>query len=643
MPLVLNPNNATDIAALEQQKYDYKYPMGLNLRPGSELHEKLKEAVLTRARMSNSAMSGRFESWREIDKTLTAYIPLSEAEEKVLAKDSRKPVSTVVPVSYATLETLLTYLVAAFLDEPIFRYEGVGPEDVLGSALLEHVVSLQSARAKMGVQLHTMFRDALAYGFGAVTPVWMRKYGFRDVMKRESYYSTVSGEEIQFEPTRERTEHIRYEGNELYNIDPYNYLPDPSVSISDIQRGEFVGWVARENRMSLLKQEYAGGIFNAKYIEHISGKSFLSTDQSRRDRYKVGGDNKAPDVTKPVDVIHMYIDLIPSEWNLGRNNYPETWVFSLAGDQVLVRVGPTELNHGLKPAAVCAPEYDGHTVSPISKLEVINGLQRMMDFLYNSHMLNIRKAVHDMFVADPSMVNLNDIVNPSAGRIIRLRKRAWGKGTQSALEQLKVTDITRAHMQDALVVADMVQRIAGTPDTLQGFMRPSSERRSATEAHEARSGALSRIEKAARVASLQAMQDLGYMLAIQTQQFMTREQYIKIGGRYEEELRKEFGDVNRTLVGPFDILVDFDVKMHDGTLPTSGDPGLWATMFQVIASRPELAQQFDVARIFKYWARLSGAKNVNDFVIKAQVRPDEEVMNEVEKGNLVSLEEALVQ
>jgi len=51
-------------------------------------------------------------------------------------------------------------------------------------------------------------------------------------------------------------------------------------------------------------------------------------------------------------------------------------------------------------------------------------------------------------------------------------------------------------------------------------------------------------------------------------------------------------------------------------------------------------QQFDVTRIFTYIAQQLGAKNVEDFKrnigrIQTQTMPDEQVMDQVQRGNLV--------
>jgi hypothetical protein len=49
--------------------------------------------------MSRNEMSKRFDSWREIDKTLTTYMPLKDKERELKEKDSSKPVSIVFPLS----------------------------------------------------------------------------------------------------------------------------------------------------------------------------------------------------------------------------------------------------------------------------------------------------------------------------------------------------------------------------------------------------------------------------------------------------------------------------------------------------------------------------------------------------------------
>ena len=123
MPNILvNPDAARPTTILSSSvKFDYKYPDGLDLSPGSKLHRKLKDEIYNRALNSQASMSKRYPYWQSIDRTLTAYIEIDEKEQKVLEDDNRKPVSIVLPYSYAVMETLLAYMISAFVQEPIFN------------------------------------------------------------------------------------------------------------------------------------------------------------------------------------------------------------------------------------------------------------------------------------------------------------------------------------------------------------------------------------------------------------------------------------------------------------------------------------------------------------------------------------------
>ena len=243
-----------------------------------------------------------------------------------------------------------------------------------------------------------------------------------------------------------------------------------------------------------------------------------------------------------------------------------------------------------------------------------------------------------MLIIDPLLVNVQDIFSPGPGKVIRLRRSAWGRGVDNAVKQLAVTDVTKGHLTDAASMMGVIESTSGAVDALQGIIQ-GGERRSATEFEGTRQGALSRLERAARVSSLQAMVDLAYMIASQTQQMMSKEEYIKTTGESEDDLRAIFGDDERLLVGPEDIDIAYDVVIPDGTLPTSGNPQMWLQMMQMIGSNELLMQNFDMVKMFQYWAKMAGAKNVSSFVNRAnvQVMPDEEVAAGAEAGDLVSM------
>lgn len=638
-------------------KYDYDYPDNLDLRPNSETHEKLKRMVLERAQASHRDMSPRFNTWNKIDEKLTAYIPLDEVERQVKDKDERKPVSIVIPMTFATMETILTYMVTTFLQDLIFRYNPVGPEDALGVKLLERHIDLQSKRLRHAINLHTHWRDSICYGFGVVSPVWEVQETTRRVSRPVEIFSSLFGESF-FPGAEEEVEErvLLHEGNRLVNISPYAYLPDPNVAIHDVQKGEFVGWIDRDNVMNLLGREDQGEFFNVKYLKHIGHKrssvatnATLSSQKTDRDaRPSVGGlwsvDANVTG-TNPVDIIYMYINLVPKDFNLGPKEVPEKWFFALAADEVLIAAQPMNINHGMFPVAVCAPDFDGYSNNPVSKLEIAFGMQETIDWLFSSHITNVRKAINDMFVVDPSLINMQDLKNPKPGMLVRLRPSAWGRGAKDAITQLTVNDITANNIRDTVYLADMLQRTTGATDSLQGILRQTSERRSATEVRDTRSSALSRLQRMAMMISMQSHQDIAMQMAFNTQQFLSETAYVEAMGRWGEDLAMEYQLQTfngRVPVSARDLQVNFDVTPMDGSMNSGEFSQDWIQLYQIVASNPELLQQFDTVRIFTHIARLLGANNTRDFErqrpVQPVVAPDDQVASAAQAGNLIPLE-----
>ena len=636
---------------LLKASHDYEYPDGLNLKPGSELHKKLKNEILRRARASYNVISNRYDSWRRIDQTLTGYIPLSDAEETLKSKDSTKPVSIIFPYSYAVMETILTYMTMAFLQNPILRYEGVDSSDTIGAMLLEKVIAHHCYRNKVGLAVHTLLRDSLAYGVGAAAPYWKVQYGKKAVTKNDFTLDDF-GNPVAGEPYKVMEDGVLFEGNALENIDPYTYLPDPGVASHRIQDGEFYGWYERSNIMSLLRDEKGNeDMFNVKYLRALRSRtsSLFSSEQS--DRGKRSGIDKmqtrrlTEDVTNPVDIIKMCIDLIPKDWNLGDSDYPETWFFALAADEVIIEARPLDTYHGMKTIVTASPDFDGYSAVPMSRLEILYGLQGVLDFLFNSHVANVRKAINDMLIVDPYLINMNDLANPKPGKLIRMRRPAWGRGVDNAVKQLGITDITKGHVEDSMWIVNWMQKIGAVDDSTMGSLRMGGpERLTKSEFQGTRTGAVSRLERIARVVGEQAFMDLGIMFAAHAQQSMDEPDYIKVTGRWQQELMEHFGanPGERRQVTPDDIMINYDVKVRDGSIPGGNFSESWMTLFDTISQDPELRQTFDVVRIFKHIAANNGAKNVNEFVrqggdMQPTIAGDEEVLEQARRGNVIPI------
>lgn len=643
MPNIIT--GAGDAGAISFTGVSYDYDYGeLDLKPGkSKLHKQIVKEVMAKARASHGVISNRFSSWRDIDRLLMTYVDPTAEDREVKAHDPNKPTTIIFPYSYAVMETMLTYLSSAFFQDPIFRYEGSSPEDTIGAIMLELVVQKQCQKGKVALALHTMFRDCMAYGMGPVAPGWDVRTGTRRVQRTSGTFSSTMSRLLGRQPEYVEEEAILFEGNILHNIDPYCVLPDCSVPIHRVQDGEFFGWIEETNFSTLMRREKVDeNYFNVQYLKHMVNRQIdFSRNNSARDaRHKISREALA-DSTSLVSVVHMYIDIIPRDWNLGDSVYPEKWLFSVGAGEVVIQARPLALNHGMFPVTVAAPDFDGYSTAPVSKLETQYGLQHTLNWLFNSHITNVRKAVNDMLVVDPYMVNMKDLQNPEPGKLIRLRRPAWGRGVRDAVMQLQVNDVTRQNISDASWIINWMNNLVGTDESMMGSMRQGGpERLTKAEYQGTRSSSLTRMEHMAKVISMQAMQDIAYFFASHTQQLMSEDTYVKVIGEWQKRLEAEYGQQiqqGRMKVSPSDLLIDYDVICRDGSIPSADDSRVWMEMFTLIAEHPELNQRFDIVRIFEKIARANGEKNVQEYM---RVMPDEQVMREVEKGNLVPEQEA---
>lgn len=646
MPITLQGNTDQGRQAsnpILQEDLNYDYPEDLNLLPSSDLHKKIIKEVTDRAQTSHRIMSRYKERWRDIDDVLRVYMPEDQSNQN--SKTNRKKSQTesysdlIIPESYATMETILTYYMTAFMQDPMIHYKGVSPKDTLGARLMTLLIDHQVKYAKIGLNLHTMFRDDTAYGFGVIAPVWRRYYGRRPKLRQFGFMRQDGVFEITQEKRTYVNDALLYEGNEVMNINPYLYLPDVSVPIHEPQKGEYVGWVEETTFTSLMNVERDpdGLLFNCKYLKDLDNRSQYSMLRKQYTRDSYGGDSTIK--SGSVDVIWMYIDLIPSDWGLGDSEYPEKWLFGIAGDKVVISAHKVDYMHGKFPVAVCATGFDGYSATPVSKLSMVHDVQTLINFMYTSHIHNVRKALNDMFLVDPSIINYYDLMNPEPGKIIRTRRAAWGNQMlDHAFKQLDVKDVTQNHVLEADHLGQLMRRISSTSENMQGSFADRTTRVSSREAGQTMGSALNRFKKNAQIIDMQAVQPLADMLAAHTQEFMEEETFVEVTGDWAEKYMVDLADQDgRVQVHPLDLLINYSIRPTSGTIPGSEDPQIWTQLFQIASQNPVIAQQLDWLKLFKHLGRNLGADNVDNFIVR--VAPDQEVEQQRALGNIVPNEQ----
>lgn len=629
------------VSEIDASRYAGRYPKGVDLRPNSADHGRILSEILDRASLARTAMSRRFELWDKISRNLTAYVPPEEASNSSNSSSHDEEKYIVMPLSYTVVETIATYILATFLREPIFSYNPVATEDIVPVALLELVIQNQMNNFKGGLAIYKAIRDMLVYGIGVLSPVWEKKMGYKSIRNID----LGGNERINIEPLRQRV--VLFEGNKLECWDPYTVIFDPNIPLDRIQDGEFFGGVERLSKNTLLNLEAASPdeYFNCRYVEYIDGRSRIipmTSGDSRTEKWGFQSANNGR-FSSSVDLIHLYVNLIPSDWGLGDGNDPEKWIFTVAGDSIIIRARPTGLDHDMFPVGVMCPLYDGHSTTAMSILEVVFGMQDVVDKLVKSWWANTRKAVNNVYIYDPGSVHVKDMQNIALhGGLIRTSMNMWGRGVQDPIKQLPVVNVTEHNLNYVSMIVSMISNLVGATEPIQGIRRMhGGERVTATEVSQLFQAGFSKMERLSSIAWKQGLYDISCMLAMQTIQLMQNEMYVRIVGSRLEELKEEYGLGDYHIVTPDVLDVAFDVVVNDGTIPGSGDPMVWQSILQIISNNQAFSD-LDPVKVFMHWARLAGAKDVHAFRRrKGVVMPDEETEKQARAGNLIPVEEVL--
>lgn len=646
-------------ATLDGKNFKYNYPFGKSLKPGTKLHDSIRDRLLWRAQQSREHMQRRYPAWREIDRMCTAYIRPDVAEAREQDADDRTPVALVLPLLYSVRETLLTYVVTTMLDDPMFKLRGTGPEDTLGALVLQEVLAAQCRYFGAQLKAYYAYQDSLTYGTGYAYPRWVREIGRRTVSRTYNAYSPdqtgiealMYGVTPAAVPYRETITDVVFEGNQLETIDPYLALPDPNVPSYEANRGEYFGWLERSNLFAMLSEETEnGGYFNARYLKDLDGFSALLTEPNdARDKYSIGGRYVNDSAAHSVDNLHMFIRLIPVDWELTSSTKPELWVFTLSGDCIVTRANKVEFDHARIPIVSCSPDTDGYSSTPLSRLELVFPAQHAINWYVNSHIAVVKKIGNGTVVVDPSRIDMSTMKRKGYGKVIELKRSSWGTNAKDAVFQFQEHDPTSNHMSDALLLMDLVNRVTGAVDQMQGVARRNSGDVSAQEASNVHSGALSRLQTMAFRLFYQNHAPLGRMMISHTQQFSQMEQYVRLAaGLLPEELLQIYGDKIKVDASgaayawttPDTLRVPYDIAIGDSTNPPATNLQTMSTLYQSALANPETVQQLDLVRIFMELARVAGFKNVAEFRrIQPQIAQEDQVQSEVDRGNLVPLQQ----
>lgn len=584
------------------------------LRPGSDLHNRVREKLDAMLRFSENAMRHHYSRWNFMERKTQAYLADQDYEKLLNSIRDKKgeippePIQVVVPYTYATLHSAATFIASVLMGrKPMFPLAGIRGTASERARYMEQALQ-QNLDASMGQEtLWQLIWDSLVYSFGCVRIGW----------------ETHEGQAIRLNAAGERTiaEETTFAGNVLTSVDPYKCFPDPRVPLHKCpEKGDFI-FTMMEVSETVMKDMERQGHF--KYVKEALESSHgrqTSTkghsDYSHR-RLRIGQDGVENllegthvNVVGFREVYEGTVRLISKDWGLGDSEQSELWKFTWMRSGQILQAEPTGMLHNKHPYSFCEPTSFGYEFMSLSQGELISVFQDILSWLVSSRMENVRSAINNSFVADPARIEMNDIRSTAIGRIIRLKQSAMGLPINDAIKQLQVNDVTGSHLGDINMIRLLADTATGVNDNMRGIQKDSG-RRSATEARMTIQAGASRLSQLAIRISSQCFLPMANQMIFNLQQFMPDEMWIETTG--DEGAR----------ITPDMLIGDFNYQVSDGSLPLdkAALQETWKEILFGIARDPELRQRFSLPDIFEYVAELGGAKDIERFKQAPQIQP----------------------
>lgn len=602
---------------------------------------------------SYEVISQRHKGWRKADKMDRSFIDVTETDDKGKKKNPFER-QIYIPHSRACKDTIKTYWVQTIAGKrPVFKLHGRGPEDVRPAQLNEIVMDYQAERQRLLLHLDTFVNDVLKYGLGSIKDTYGREWGTTFTSNRSVAlfpYPHVISERIE-------KRFMKYEGPVFDNNDPYSFYPDPRYPQGKASQSQFVGFEYNRSKYYLIKKQQEGIYFNIDELFRlvpsgsISEQSEGSASQEERNNIRgvatAGSTEHNLNETNPhYNIKELWVEASPKDLGLGDSTYPREWVLVIAADKVLIRCDENQFAHGGKPEVRAEFDRDGYSAFNLGYYEGVEGLQDLLNFLYNSHMDNVRGYLNNMMLVDPDYINMGDLLRPGPRRLIRLKKSLVGSpvGLDQVLRQLQMGDVTASHVRDAAAVMDLMQRQSHTPDALQGV--ETQIKRTATEIARMSNSGSNHLSYGAMILFAQAMVPMGEHWVLNNQKFLSEARYYRIAGEYAREVLRgdpAYNQQSGIHIGPDELQGLFDFPIDDGRLPP--DPyenaEVWMKILEVVAKTPPLQQVVEVFSVFKELVKAMGVKNIDDFKVQARVMPDEQIARMHEKGDVIPIDQLL--
>jgi|GEM_PF-6895853 len=660
-------------ALLKGKAFDYDYgDLGEKLKPGHPVHDKLVQYALDIGDRGLTAMRPYHPLMRKADWKCTGFTTPEDANPRNNPKDRERTI--VHTMSFEAEENLCAAYHAVFNQDPVFKWKPFpGKESLIHAATAEYMIQRHVLWGDYMLHTDDLVRSAFRYGVGMGNLSWEVERAYRPVDRKLTaeavkMAAALTGEKISSkmigEIVRDSEEQVVAEYSQVVPWDMYNSFFDPSVTPNTIRKAAFRGTVytTEANQLLTNERENPGQWFNGWYAKLLSenhcGESRLNQKNrsGREDRAGTlsanstfGGQYNHFSMT---DVLYIECSIIPSDWEVGEENYPVKYMLAVAADEIVVGFGKLELWHGGDSGVSCAPNADGHSLIPISHILATMGIHEHIDHILRCTQASMTKNINGgTTIFNHNILSWDDFVSQdSVGKVIRpIVPALSAEMMNAAMVNIPHLDNSAQHVAWVQYLEQVGRGNGGFDIGAPGAMADAE--RSTRYGVQAQETATSRkFNRLAYKIGAQMATVAGWKMLYNLTQFGKMPQHIELGARYADRMRKAFGEQATGMsfmANPSDIQMLFEMEPYSGTMPKQDDMSAMGNVVSAMMGIPEIAASMHEGiphqAVYKEFLRKSGFESVDDFPEAERINsiglPDQFVEEQAQAGNLVPMGE----
>lgn len=374
-----------------------------------------------------------------------------------------------IPYTFSVIEAITPRMVAQI---PTFVCKPNGPEDVLPAKLMENELRRCAEQVGLFVELIEAVKTSLKYGTGIVKNYYyedVRKaYEQRPVMQTVMVEQPITNDatgqtltDLAGAPQTEQVpveqpvidpetgqpqmewvpyEYMAYAGPKSTWVDPFNFWVAPEATDLDDARYT-IERMARDQIDIIVKLKE--GVYRLPPGVSSIEETFIDEEDIREDELGEGGQRQ--DATrKPVELHEFHTK--------------DNRVITMMNQKAIIRVAENPFWHGEKPYSIFPDYLQEGEFFGTGEVEAIEGMQDLVNALYNQRIDNLRITMDAMFAVNEKAISDERDLVIRPGGVIRITGDYL---PQEALQRIELGDVTSNAFAEAEQLEALIERVSG--------------------------------------------------------------------------------------------------------------------------------------------------------------------------------------